>query len=634
MSHGTELTPMDGPDPAQSVEFLYPPIESFFQRMTPEKWTVLQAGEPDNATKSILAELFLELISCISQVILIELSDDKLSYIKIMSEEDVRTATETFISGILEEFLDINRPCSSSELLKGLIVAEITHNIHSDLSKPVGLEEPLINRMTPPNKIADMVRHACKIVKACIPEVKLRRQQMTTRDNIYQESQASMPVKPLSQVAAVSQILQEVVYKELYSITDTLLDNLSDLEYDLFRNQWIKEMKLFADKAAESAFIKVENINNSVSATEDKSEHELMPIEEILSEYINSFFAQQFTKASIVRSAVQLKAQLFLNPETEVQVKESMLFLLGTIDSLFVAETNRKVGVCTFWKLKQLSSGKISNFRKALVDLLFGYARQRKTPWISQKVIRTKIRKMPLPRTDKPLYKFAQNKVRCSLQLTNWWLNNEARNTSENVMLTVQPKILSKLQLSEDSIIEELQFLSSDDESIYEAAEHEVSPVIAECKENQGEPVQDTKAQATPCKEFVKLYVTHLVTRIYKKAKTYMSPGDSEVINRLYDKTWAGIKDIDFDISKFSFGDLSKKVFKELLKKYGCAGKVLLSMILLEPEFENHIISFLKRNLTKIKQPSPICRFFHSVAEIISNVFRSRNRVGVINTQP
>lgn len=143
-------------------------IEAFFTRVTSEQWTLLRLGKPDKATKMMLAELFLDFISCISKALLLVLKN-----LNVVTEKQVLSAMVTPISQIFNEYLDAESPCSSSEMLTKLIVTETTETANSILSSRVGLKEPLLSKGLPPCTLNLMVLHACRILRTCTTKVKL-----------------------------------------------------------------------------------------------------------------------------------------------------------------------------------------------------------------------------------------------------------------------------------------------------------------------------------------------------------------------------------------------------------------------------------------------------------------------------
>lgn len=629
--------------PEISVDTVRPLIESFFTRVMPEQWTLLRSSKPDEATKIMLAELLLEFISRISKALLLVLKN-----LNVVTEKHALSAMGTIISQIFNEYLVAESPCFSSEPLTKLIVKEITESVNSILSSRVGSKEPLLGKGTPPCRLNAMVLHACSILRTCTTEVKLfcnpphrqrnqynSKEDVDTEDKFDQEKESSARSEvPDASVTAISQTLQEIIYKELNKITDPLLDNMSDLEYKLLTYKSFLEMKTFADDIAKLIAKTVEKLKTrNFASTSPTFKKEYMKKKKIVGNKMKIFLAKQFTKASIIRIVAQLTTKFKL--ESKEGSKEKMQSLMDSVDSLLLTETAGENEMNVFWKFKHISSGKIPDFTQTLIDLLYSHITQSKTSWISPETIRMKIEKMPIPQSDAPLYTAVRNKVQCFLGLTSWWLNTEASNSSEKVTrVLMDPASLSTIQLPEDISVKEVGPASGDVESVSLQKVICVVPanveVLAEpvCEQMRADPVQDTTAKTETLKMSVMTLVDKLVKRTFRKAKEDSTSVKLEAITvHLFDKTWVQIKEIDFDISQKTSKNLDKTIFKELCKKYDCVEMLLESMKSRKPEIEKCIISSLKHYATQPKRHSTISRFFSSVGKAISNVFRWRNRV-------
>lgn len=122
---------------------------------------------------------------------------------------------------------------------------------------------------------------------------------------------------------------------------------------------------------------------------------------------------------------------------------------------------------------------------------------------------------------------------------------------------------------------------------------------------------RDSTAPTEKAKTSVRILVQQLVSRTLKKSKVPCAFGDpADVAERLAERTWAEVEGLDFDITPKIFKNLHKAVFKDLSKKWGCAEKVLVSMILGEPAVEKFIAASFKHHLmTPWEQDSAIWRF-------------------------
>ncbi|CAB1421074.1 unnamed protein product [Pleuronectes platessa] len=161
------------------------------------------------------------------------------------------------------------------------------------------------------------------------------------------------------------------------------------------------------------------------------------------------------------------------------------------------------------------------------------------------------------------MYSDIQERVINFLPLMNWWFSKEAGDYTQRVT----------------SALMEIESL-----------------VVSHVSE-----VDTGKEQQASCKKtYVRLLMEQLVTRVYAKAKVNLFCDEpTELIQNLFEKTWAEVQDIDFDMSPNIINVLYKVVFKDLCKTWGCPEMLLLSIRLKEPEVEQRITASMKRNLTK-----------------------------------
>ncbi|KAK9531737.1 hypothetical protein VZT92_011143 [Zoarces viviparus] len=145
-------------------------------------------------------------------------------------------------------------------------------------------------------------------------------------------------------------------------------------------------------------------------------------------------------------------------------------------------------------------------------------------------------------------------------------------------------------------------------------------------------PVAPSEIHETKRKNAVRILVGLVVSRILRKSKASLITVDvTDIITRLFERTWAAVKRVDFDISPETFRNLDKIIFKGLCEQWGSKKMVLLHLITGVPALENYIASAIKDHLvTPPKKGSSISRFFSSVGQAITGIYKRMNRVNVV----
>ncbi|KAK9519852.1 hypothetical protein VZT92_022555 [Zoarces viviparus] len=119
----------------------------------------------------------------------------------------------------------------------------------------------------------------------------------------------------------------------------------------------------------------------------------------------------------------------------------------------------------------------------------------------------------------------------------------------------------------------------------------------------------------------VQVCVMALVVRIFKTPNEDSTPAEP-ITQRLFERTWIKVQDVDFDLKTLE--KLDKAIFKKLCKKFGGLKKVQSSMKLEERELVNYIASCVKYHLTRPKQCNAIWKFFRSGKKVRETISMER----------
>ena len=113
----------------------------------------------------------------------------------------------------------------------------------------------------------------------------------------------------------------------------------------------------------------------------------------------------------------------------------------------------------------------------------------------------------------------------------------------------------------------------------------------------------------------VEVLLERLVTRIFKKAKvTWTLSNVHDIIQRFFEQTWAEVEGLDFDSSPETLENLEKAIYRDLIKTWGNAMWVLVSLKGGQPAVGERIASAVKGHLmAPPRQRSCMCRCFSSM---------------------
>ncbi|KAK5876208.1 hypothetical protein CesoFtcFv8_027202 [Champsocephalus esox] len=153
-----------------AVDDIRPLFVNFCKRMSVEQWDLLDQGSSDDAVKMIVAELILKCVNLVTEAFLAIFNVTKTG----VSEENVRSCVGNILPQTFADVLDVKVPddCESAESLTEMIVQEVMESANSVLNASVYNPENVFRRVTPPNRLGVMVRHACDMLKAFLAKMK------------------------------------------------------------------------------------------------------------------------------------------------------------------------------------------------------------------------------------------------------------------------------------------------------------------------------------------------------------------------------------------------------------------------------------------------------------------------------
>ncbi|XP_037624941.1 uncharacterized protein LOC119487930 [Sebastes umbrosus] len=549
-------------------------LNSFFKGMTADQWGFLKSGSPDDATMTMMGELLLDMTAALTKAFLKSLGSTTLA-----SEDDVQINLGDTISQSFAEALgvDVSVQCPSSKSLTTLISAEVSESVRSALSSPEGI----VQRLTPPSRLNSMIVHACKMCQTFIGKMKSvfsprQRKQRT----IYEESDVELEpsdakdrhaATPSSDVVISMKdiaIVQIIIKTQLNVITEPLLVDVPDSEYALLQSQSAREIEDVAEEIARS--IAEEAVRQTPSEQNSKRS------KKNIGSKIKKLLAKCFAKSCIHRIVAQMRKKF--HRSSKVHSRESAKSLTKKINDLMKKTENRDLlGLGT--PLLNIPPGRVLEFTKVLSDLLYTHILHG-PEIIPEPVIRANMRAE------------LQRKVLGFLSLARWWQicqSGDLANNMRHAILGTKPRARKPLAITTPP-----------------------PPVFRDDCERRAQNVQN--------KNCVEVILERLVTRIFKKAKvTWTLSNVHDIIQRLFEQTWAEVEGLDFDSSPETWENLEKTIYRDLIKTWGNATWVLVSLKGGKPALGDHIASAVKGHLmAPPRQRSCMCRFFSSMLTAVT----------------
>ncbi|XP_074505737.1 uncharacterized protein LOC141775896 [Sebastes fasciatus] len=553
-------------------------LNSFFKGMTADQWGMMKSGSPDDATMTMMGELLLDITAALTKAFLKSLGSRTLA-----SEDDVQINLGNAISQGFAEALgvDVSVQCPSSKSLTTLISEEVSESVRSALSSPEGI----VQRLTPPSRLNNMILHACKMCQAFIGKMKSvfsprpRKQRTICEQSDVELEPSDAEVRhaatPSSDVVISMKDITYVtiiIKKQLNDITEPLLVDVPDSEYTLLQSQNSREIEDVAEEIARS--IAEDAVRQTPSAQKSKRS------KKSIGNKIKKLLAKCFAKTCIHRIVAQMRKRFHRG--SKVHSRESAKSLTKKITDLMKQPENRDLlGLGT--PLINIPPGRVLEFTKVLSDLLYIHITHG-PEIIPEPVIRANMR------AD------LQRKVLGFLCLARWWQIFQSDNLVDNMrhaILGTKPRAKKPLAIA-------------------------APPAPVSVMKSRDDFAR--RARNEQKKNCVEVILERLVTRIFKKAKvTWTLSNVQDIIQRLFDQTWAEVEGLDFDSSPETLENLEKAIYRDLIKTWGTAMWVLVSLKGGQTAVGEHIAYAVKGHLmAPPRQRCCMCRCFSSMLTAVT----------------
>ncbi|CAB1455477.1 unnamed protein product [Pleuronectes platessa] len=573
------------------METVRPLIEKFFTRTTSEEWELLKQGKPDNTTKVLLAELFLDILATVSTALL----KSQGGSFSTVTQEDVRTSLGDTIKASFAPGGKLESVSLAD--LTDLVVEEVTDTINSSLSSSllnVPPEELLLTRVTDPGKLHQMIFIISNMFEKLSTNIKRlyggklgqRRSRMTpsqeqspaesfvsetpSTSTLETTSYSMGSFRPSSDGTDQCKTVEEVIVKEVTHITEPIFDEILDIE-NIDQNysvELINAAEAITKPAIEASIEIVTAESNSLNSQKGKSSKESSTGKR---RKIKNIFAKTFATSWIFKILTQIKRCFKKKPK--VKSRKSIDLLMEDIYALLQTEVRLTAEdeTCVFEEVKNFPPDRVLLFTKEVAGLLYMY--------LTNQTIEPDC-PFVVPESNTELYSDILKKVSCFLSIMSWFVNKQVDSHTNRVMAACRSS--------------------------------PVAPEIPEVSEPENKKDEVRKRRANELTDlqknmYVRILVNQIVTKTHTKTKVAITSSSvAEIIENLFTNTLTELGDFDLVLTTENITKLYRTIYKDLSKKWNRPELLLVAMRMKEPEVEQCIASSLKRQLSR----GAICKFF------------------------
>lgn len=260
-----------------TADTLRPSVHQFFDRITAEQWTLITQGSPDDATKMLLADLILEMISSVTAAISTAVEEDPSSKESLVSGLDQslrRSLTE--VLHIPDHVDDVSIRCVTD-----MIKEEVKEGLEAAFSGSP-------QKITTLCSLNSMILIVTNVMKKFSKRVK----------KVFRPRKAERRKEPPAEAREAEPELPEPacgssLSRELKDIVSPILDIVPDRDYE----------EVFSETATE-----IQALSEDIGSLLDGTGGRKNPLKLCKRKIIN-FFARCFLKVWIHRLVSQLRRQ-------------------------------------------------------------------------------------------------------------------------------------------------------------------------------------------------------------------------------------------------------------------------------------------------------------------------------------
>lgn len=537
--------------PIVRIDCIRPLIRVFFQRITERQWKLLKSGSPDEATKILLVEMMLNMISSVTKNLLSALGKAKTPD----NQRQILSSLDHLFPLVLGKALGLAHKVENASLktLSHIIKTEVKENVTLALSN---------QRVIDPAKLEIMVSHASKIFKQFAGKMEVFVSSHPSKDRIAMflsndvkgniDEVKRQPEETDDDGGAGDRLpdqrLQSLLKKiqaELVKILPPLLNDMSESEYKKLQSEASVDLLTFG--AEISTVFRAKGMTQcSLKTVTVKLKH---------------LFTMCFLTVWLYRMMEQLNKQ---HQSQKFRNSRSVEFLVNSVKSRFSGNFTTEDHLAQW--LRDFSNKGAVLFSKELSDLIYFNI----MPEVAgaSSVEAKMSRRFYVLLTYSHLYSDIRTKVWIFMVVINWKLKQLSVDFTKTLVLAMR-----------------------------EGTEWPKAEETTACRDKG----QDASLEKEKDKRRVRVFIEKIVYHLQCEGKM-MHSSRYEIINSLLDKVWAEVKDAKLSITADSFKDLDRNIHKHLCKKFGTPEMVLFLISCKDPVVTESILVIFEERLLKLKK--------------------------------
>ncbi len=451
---------------------LRPLFLEFLNKLSAQQKRILRDGEPDTATKVMLADLILEIIMAVTKSLVRSFMNLDVDYVQDKLNDALSQAF-----GELMEIPNQDECKNLTSNLSTVMSSEICRSIQQARSSTSSAQsEPLYEHFTCPRKLNQVIGYASKTFKAFLCKIKqagshwlngeledsdsdsgsdsfffYETEQKDTVEKIQVPSQDSF-------VEATAKAACEIIKSNINNFTENLLSDVPYEDYQQLKAETSEEIARISESIAQS-------ISSMKEADAEASSKWTL---NTVTENIRKFFRQSFLKAWLQGMVAKLRNTF--DQDSTVACSDSLGSLTESVESLLSTSTS------------SIPKDRVLIFTEQLSNLLYNYITNGTT------IIPPSLRAC-IPKSHSDMYEDIRRKAWIFILVMSWFQHTQTGSIADNVMLALT---------------------SNDSQASAGQPEQSVPEPVSQ---------QDPEEFQKMDKVFVEILVRKLMTRIFRKAK-------------------------------------------------------------------------------------------------------------------
>lgn len=385
---------------------IHPLFQSFLEKTSAEQWKSFLTSSPDDATKVLVAELILEIIAGLSNLIFIAMKSPSTK-----TEEHLLSELESSLLQTFSEALGIPNEVDNLRLktLTNIINEEVKYNLRS------GGKAGITKHLTPVARLNAMTDQLTHLFHKFSDKIKMFFAPLLCKSRGHASAPRHFATK-VSITSPTSEVIKHEINNELSAIINPLLLDIPHSE-DL-QEQLSREIQEVADEVVCTFYVMRSKKSSAFKA---------------LKERMKSFVTKCFAKVCLMRILSHLKKKY---SQDTLAISESAEEILMGLTSQFVDHIKDTESEDSFLLVfKNLCADKVLDFSQELNNLIYHHALPEPLPHSgdssghSQSKVRTDV----------------WSKTWIFMVLMNWFLTTRINSMTDQLTLPLMDKSLVRM---------------------------------------------------------------------------------------------------------------------------------------------------------------------------------------------